>query len=270
MAERVLSGDGIATITNDLNRHGLRTSRDNEWDRHTVRHLLINPATAGLRRQPDGGVVDGEWEGAYSKDTWNRLCAILSDPARKTTHRLRNYLLTGLVYDTQDRQLITRYRKDQGDGTRLYRTPPRSGGDGVAIVADVVEGVVTEAVLRVTDDLVIPEPESATSPDMEGVQAKLDELAAMWARGDLTAGEWNAARGPLQARLAEARKTERRTPNVSEMDWGKPGLLRESWSGLTIQQKRQALELFIEKVVIAPSGPSNTVDPARVSMVWQA
>jgi hypothetical protein len=148
MADRILSGDGISTITKDLNNRGLRTSRGNEWDRHTVRQLLTNPATAGLRRQPDGGVVDGEWEGAYSKDTWNRLCAILSDPARKTTHRLRNYLLTGLVYDSQDRQLITRYRKDQGDGTRLYRTPPRSGGDGVAIVADVVEGVVTEAVLR--------------------------------------------------------------------------------------------------------------------------
>jgi DNA invertase Pin-like site-specific DNA recombinase len=271
MADRVLAGDGIATIAKVLNARGILTAQGNDWSRHTVRQLLTNPATAGLRRQPDGGVVDGEWEGAYSKDTWNQLCAVLSDPARKTTHRLRNYLLTGLVYDENGDRLIPRFRKNRRGGTRLYRTPPNAPGRGVVIVADVVEDLVTEAVLRVTDDLVIPEPtEQPDTADIDGIQAQLDALAEMWAKGELTAGEWNAARGPLQVRLAEARKTERRTPVVADMDWGSPGLLRASWNGLSLQQRRQAIDLFVEKVIIAPSGPANTVNPGRVSVVWRA
>lgn len=270
MADRVLAGEGIATIVKDLNARGLRTARGKEWGRHTVRQLLTNPATAGLRRQPDGGVVAGQWDGAYSKEVWNQLCAVLSDPSRKTTHRLRNYLLTGLVHDQEGRPLISRFRS-QGKGTRLYRTPPNSGGNGVQIVADVVEEIVTEAVLRITDDLQLPEPSTQTqTAEVGAIQEQLAGLAEMWGRGELTAGEWNAARGPLQARLAEARRNERRTPGVAQMDWAEPGLLRKSWEDLTIQQQRQAIELFVERVVIAPGHPSNTVDPNRISVVWKA
>jgi hypothetical protein len=265
MADRILSGEGVATIAKDLNARGLRTAQGNEWARNTVRQLLTNPATAGLRRQPDGGVVEGEWEGIYSKDTWNRLCALLSDPGRKTTHRLRSYLLTGLIYDTQGRHLITRYRRDQAGGTRLYRTPAGSGGGGVSISADLAEQIVIEAVLRITDNLAINEPESEQTPATDAIQAQLDDLAAMWGRGELTAGEWNAARGPLQARLAEARRSEQRRPQVSEMDWGSPGLLRAGWDGLSIQQQRTAIEMFVSKVIVAPSGTDR-----RVSVEWKA
>jgi DNA invertase Pin-like site-specific DNA recombinase len=269
MADRVLGGEGLATIVKDLNRRGIRTARGNTWARNVVRGLLTNPATAGLRRQPDGGVVEGEWQGAYSRQTWNQLCAVLADPARKTTHRLRSYLLTGLVYDEQGRRMVPRYRK-QG-GTRIYRTPPHSGGNGVQITAGPVEELVTEAVLRVTDDLEIPEPtDEQHTEQVEAIQGQLDELAAMWGRGELTAGEWNAARGPLRVRLGEARREERRAPGVLEMDWGRPGLLRAAWEGLTLQQRRQALDLFIDRVVIAPGGPANTVDLNRVRVVWKA
>jgi DNA invertase Pin-like site-specific DNA recombinase len=265
MADRVLAGEGIATITRSLNGRGLRSAQGKPWARNTVRQLLINPATAGLRRQPDGGVVEGDWDGAYSKATWDKLCPMLEDPSRKTTHRLRNYLLTGLIFDTQSRALISRYRATLEGGTRLYRTPTSTGGGGVTIKAEDVESLVVEAVLRVTDELVIPEPETDQTPASEAIQAQLDELAEMWGRGDLTAGEWNAARGPLQARLADARQSERKRPGIADMEWGSPGLLREKWDGLTIQQQRTAVEAFVERVVVAPVG-----DGQRVSVTWRA
>ena len=136
------------------------------------------------------------------------------------------------------------------------------------IVADVVEGTIIEAVLRVTDNLELPEPQPGPTPDTEGIQAQLDELADV-GQGELPP-ESGTPSGPLQARLTEARRTERRTPVVSEMDWGPPGQLRASWDGLSLAQRRQAIELFVERVVIAPSGAANTVDPGRVSVVWRA
>ncbi|MCH8984886.1 MAG: recombinase family protein [Acidobacteria bacterium] len=268
IGERVLRGEGINTITKDLNARGLKTARGNDWTRHTVRQLCVNPATAGLRRQPDGGVVPGQWEGAWHRDVWNRLCAVLDDPARMTTHRLRSYLLTGLVYDGEDRRLIAGYRK-RGNGSRIYRTPANSGGNGVTIPADVVEDMVIEAVLRITDTLEIPEPVNVSGVADE-IQAQLDDLAEMFGRGEITAGEWNAARGPLNARLVDARIRPQRA-TLDSMDWAKPGLLRASWDGLTLQQQRQAIDLFVDQIIISPGrSGSNTPDPNRVSIVWKA
>ncbi len=122
------------------------------------------------------------------------------------------------------------------------------------------------------DNLEIPAPVAQTaSDDVALIEAQLEDLAAQYGQGELTAGEWQAAKGPLRIRLAEARAAERRSPSVAAMDWGKPGLLRTSWDGLTIQQKRQALEMFIERIDIGPGKiGQNGPDPDRVSIVWKA
>ena len=267
VADRVLAGESISTVTRDLNGRKIRTPRGNEWSRNTVRQMLTNPATAGLRKQPDGGVISGEWDGAFSRKTWNQLCAILNDPARTTTHRLRSYVLTGLAYDTEGRKLVSYFRRNR----RSYRTPAGSGGGGVVIAADLVEGIVIEAVLRLTDDLKIAAVVTDDAAELESIEADLENLAEMFGKGELTAGEWNAARGPLQARLAEARRAERQAPRMTDMDWAKPGLLRASWDGLTIQQQRQAVELFVERVLIGPAKTGqNAPNTDRVSVVWKA
>jgi DNA invertase Pin-like site-specific DNA recombinase len=276
VANRVLAGEGISTITNDLTARGVRTATGNsEWHRRSVRQMLRNPATAGLRAQADGGVVVGEWQGAYSRDTWNQLCAVLDDPKRKTTHRIRSYLLVGLVYDQEGRRLASRhYQKTGRPGHRLYATPPRSKGrPGVTIRASLVEEVVTEAVLQLTDTLEIPAPvaDAATSDDVAAIEAQLEDLASQYGRGEVTAGEWQAAKAPLRIRLAEARAAERKAPPLVSMDWAKPGLLRTSWDELTIHQKRQALELFIDRVEIAPGDiGANGPHPERISVTWKA
>ena len=268
MATRVLSGESVSGITNHLNDWHWTTSQGRPWTRATVRQLLTNPATAGLRKQPDGGVVEGDWEGAYDRDTWNRLCAILNDPSRKTTHRLRSYLLTGLVYDPSARKMVTGHDK-RG---RIYRTDTTMGKTtrGASIGADLVEANVIEAVLKLSDRLVLKEPEKESPFALvDGLNAELDALAGMYGKGEITASQWNEARLPLQARLNEARKSVK-VP-TSTMDWATPGQLRAEWDTLSLAQRRSAIEEFVERVVILPAhGEGRKQAADRVSIKWKS
>jgi len=267
LGRRALSGEGISTMVTDLNRRGIKTSQGKAWSRASLRNMLINPATAGLRRQPDGSVIEGTWEGAWDRDTWNHICALLQDPARRTTHRLRHYLLTGLVTDSEGRKLVTGHDV-RG---RTYRTDSMAhpGPGQVSISADLVEKEMVRALFKITDKLELSEPSIEVADPVIEIQAELDALAEMFGRGDLSAGEWNAARGPLTERMKAARKTAAKAgARVSDMPWSEPGQLRKVWDALTIQQQRSAIELFIEAVVILPAKKgAQKQDTKRVKVV---
>jgi len=267
LGRRALSGEGISTMVTDLNAKGIKTSQGNAWTRAALRKLLTNPATAGLRRQPDGSVIDGTWEGAWDRDTWNRICALLNDPARRTTHRIRSYLLTGLVTDSAGRKLVTGH-DIRG---RTYRTDSMAhpGPGQVSISADLVEDVTTRTLFRITDKLEMSDPTTEMADPTVEIQNALNALAEDYGKGDLTAGEWNAAKGPLTERLKQARRSVAKAgARVSDMPWSEPGQLRKVWSGLSIQQQRSAVELFIEAVVVLPAKKgARSQDTKRVKVV---
>ena len=269
MAARVLAGESVSGITNDLNARGILTATGKPWSRTSVRWVLTNPASAGLVKQPDGGVVEATWEGAWDRDTWNRLCAILKDPSRKTTHRLRSYLLTGLLVDRSGRKLITghdhRGRKYRSDTT----VPGMTGG--VGIPADLVEQVVVDAVLDASDEIrKLDEPEvEAPFAEVDALQDQLDMLVEKWAEGEISTPAWNASRLKLEARLKDAKRSVK-LPSSAVTDWGTPGQLRSHWDELSLAQKRDAIEGFVERVVIWPGqGKGRKVGAARVDIRWK-
>lgn len=45
--------------------------------------------------------------------------------------------------------------------------------------------------------------------------------------------------------------------------------LRESWEGMTLKEQREALRLYIEKIIVHPRTPGKKIDPARVEIVWK-
>jgi site-specific DNA recombinase len=268
MGRRVLAGESVSGITKWLNEEDISTSQGRPWTRATVRQLLLNPATAGLRKQPDGGVVEGNWEGAWDKDTWNRLCGILHDPSRKTTDRLRNYLLTGLVHDPSARKMVTGHDK-RG---RIYRTDTTMGKTtgGASIGADLVEEVVTVRVLDASDKIVLTEPE-AENPFalVESLQAEFVALGKLYGDGEIDAEVFNTIRLPLQARIKEARKSVK-VPTSLVTDWGVRGQLRAEWDGLSLAQKRSAIEGFVERITILPAhGEGRKTAAQRVFIEWK-
>ena len=98
--ERYLEGEGAGAIASDLDRRGIRTTRDARWSRHTVLGMLANPACAGLVRS-DGELVRVTWKMIIPRRTFEAAVEM-----RKTTKLPAGapprsgkglYLLSGLI-----------------------------------------------------------------------------------------------------------------------------------------------------------------------------
>ena len=95
---------------------------------------------------------------------------------------------------------------------------PHNGGCGkTTVIADPVEQFIAEAVLHRLETPRLPEARKRTPEDSKGAewqseierrQGQLDDLAGMWADGEITRGEWLKARTAIEKRLATANTSD--------------------------------------------------------------
>src|SRR5690606_41962643 len=169
------------------------------------------------------------------------------------------------------------------DGTGVFRRAlrsPRPGGgcDGVGILVQPTE---QPAVDEVRQALGTPECRAARTADehaerreaalrkLEAIEQQREELAQMWGAGQLSAGEWQAARERLLERESQARHELADIPPPVRADLDG---LREAWPAMTLDERRELLRLIIEKITIHPSkkrgvGP---FDHSRIKIKWWA
>jgi hypothetical protein len=90
----------------------------------------------------------------------------------------------------------------------------------------------------------------------------------MWAAGELAAGEWSTARDQLSAseQALQVELTERAAPPDIE----RIRSARGAWAVLNLDERRQLLAIFTERIVIHPATPgAKRFDPDRVEIVWR-
>ena len=107
-----------------------------------------------------------------------------------------------------------------------------------------------------------PDDSSAsTVAELMAAQDRMAEMAAIYAAGNLTRAEWEAARAVLTERVssAEAVISEHAMPTLPTGD------LRKSWGGLDLDTKRAILRLMVDSITVAPAVPGRTYfDPERL------
>lgn len=104
--DRLLAGEtlyGICTSRNALGRRtrGRSNNKDGaNWSPKTLRGALTNPAPIG-KRSHQGALYDATWEPIVDRADWERVVALLSDPARKERGKnfgtARKYPLSGVL-----------------------------------------------------------------------------------------------------------------------------------------------------------------------------
>lgn len=82
-AKRILTGATPLDIRRSWESRGVPTSTGAAWSTTAIRKLLTSPRVAGLRLHPTVGEVDAEWPPILDRDTWDRLCEVLPDPAKR-------------------------------------------------------------------------------------------------------------------------------------------------------------------------------------------
>jgi DNA invertase Pin-like site-specific DNA recombinase len=245
----------------------LRAAR---WSRDAVKWILTSPATAKLAER-DGVLVDGWWPGPSVLDRarWEHVRSVLA-AHRPNPRRVRNYPLVGLLHDAAGHPM----NGTEDHGRVRYRV-----AGGVTPFLSVDAGLLEAEVVAQVDARVDPAALAAAAAGMDvdvaaelvGLQRHLAELAVRHATGDLTAGEWEAMRGPMRARLAVLESQDAAGPRsaVPETD---AATFAEAWERWDNPARRAALDAVVDRVVIAPrppGAPRNRWDPSRVHLVWR-
>lgn len=276
----VLGGKSLRRIATEWNAAGLRTTtKAKPWTALTVRRVLESPRYAALKVYRGQVVGAGTWEPLIDVDTHRGLVAFLSNPERvRHTSFERKYIGSGV------------YRCGRcGGGPMMHAYP---GGKWSARVYQCkahqhvtrrgepldqyVEMLVLER-LRTADVRVLL-PAGGETVDVgqlhakrAGLQARLDELAALFAEGAIDGSQLRRGTNELRAQLsgvdAALSELSRRSP-VAELvsDRAK---LDERWAALSPDlQGKVVAELMTVTVLPAPKG-SKGFRPEFIQIDWR-
>ena len=284
-AERLLAGESLRSIVNDLNTRGIRTPRGKTWLPGTLAGVLVNPRIAGLRAYKGSIVADGAWPAIITREQHERLELLRKDPSRRWVPRGRppQHLLAGLVECARCGEQANRMVNRPENGRDYYqcRKPPLGRGCGAGVSGRQLDQLVTERVFAALDSPEFTEALKAPRQD-EGLAAQLerDEDKLAW-----LGTEYAEDRLPEPAFLAAARKVEERikasrarlarqhrNAAVSAL----PASLEElrgAWDGWTLDRRRALIETLIIKVVVRPSELGSRTgrrfDRSRVTITWR-
>jgi site-specific DNA recombinase len=214
----VLAERSCTAIGRDLNAAGLRTTKratkgQGAFTHNGVKTLLLNPLYAGMKVYRGEVVGAGNWEAIVDESTWRSVCAILTDPDRRTNPNggNRRWLGTG-IYQCgvcaeagTEQTMIASYRDD---GSRVYRC---RGSKHLMRVADNIdEHVVDTLCARLARPDAAELLEDHDRPNMQALRQKSlvlrsrrDEAATAFADGDISVGQLRTITARVNAELAD-------------------------------------------------------------------
>ena len=291
MTERVARGETLTGIARSLNARGVPTRAGKPWNPTNVRRVVLNGTNAGLRFHKGREVGRAAWADVAIVDeaTWRRAHRVLTHEERATLHRrtARRYLLTGglLRCGVCGNPLMTK----PVNGRPSYACRPTTdqthpGCGGVTVIAEPVEAIIAEAVLRRIESPEFAEAlgreeghDADAAAQAATIEAEMAQLARDLSVGAMTLGEWKAMRPGYERRLADARSriaTDTTSAAVGPFA-GRPEELRQEWARRAddLDWRQAIVRSVLDHVVIAPTGRAsgNRFDSRRIGKpVWKA
>lgn len=281
LAERVLAGESIRSLSFDLNARGITTTTGGQWVPGVLRRMLKSARISGRREHKGEVVADAEWPAIITPETSDRLRAVLSDPGRRKNERVRSYLLPGLLICGHcGEPMVSRPRADRRRRYICARRPGSSACGKMAILSEELEALVTEMVFQRLEGPALSRALAARDGSREEnhqraideANGQLEQLAALYAEQRISVSEWMAARGPIEERLSRAKANLARTTGTSALEQfvGGGENVREMWPGLSLSRKRAVLFAVLDSITITAAVRGlNRFDPSRVAPKWR-
>jgi site-specific DNA recombinase len=282
----VLSGTSLRSIAADLNARELVTSTGKPWRQDTVRKVLLRPRNAGLMEHRGKVVGEASWPAIVPEELWRGVVAVLTDPVRRTQFSsVRRWMGSGL-YVCHCGALVRSYSNGTGRDWSHVAYACTSGVKHLTRKADEVDDLVTEFLIerlrRPGAAEVLDGPAAQDTSDdrvqVAALRARLDELAALFAAGDLNASQLRTASALLQRQLTEAESriadSSRTQVLVGLVDQADPAA---AWAGLDIDRRRAVIH-HLMTVTLLPSGKGRRkgwkpgesyFDPSTVRIDWK-
>jgi site-specific DNA recombinase len=259
----VLAGMSINQVAREWNIAGLKGTRGTTWSAPRIRRLLVNPRYAALKVHQGKVVGPGNWPPLIDEDTHRGLVAFLSDPSRIICTSFEKKYLGSGVYRCGVCGGLMRHAVPGGKkpGGRRYECKINQC---VVRIGEPLDEYVEMLVLsklgktgihtRIgSSDIDVTELHSRRA----ALQARLDELAAMFAEGAVDGSQLRRGTIELRTHLAGVDSVLAdlaRTSPVAGL-LGAADTLTERWRELTPDMKGKVVdELMIVRVMPAPRG----------------
>lgn len=289
ITRRLLAGESLYGITNDLNDRGIPApARADRWGKTSVKKIALRPSNAALRihhrGRPTEALYDGVWPALVPRAEWEAVTGLLTVPERRTNAvarpGARRHLLTWGVGECgvcgAFLRVAVKGNSTRGTRSHLYVCSEKGCvGRNEAAVDDLIARVVVARLAQ-------PDALDWLLGDEEEARQHAEEVVALRRRLDDAADQY--ADGKIEARMLE-RITERITPLIGAAERARDAAARgrdlttlhelagpeaeARWEGLAVAQQRAVLEtlgLRVRILRVVRRGPG--FDPESVAIEW--
>jgi DNA invertase Pin-like site-specific DNA recombinase len=290
LAGRLLAGETVQQMADDLNTRGITTTRGGQWAPRNLSRTLGNPLYGGeLAYQ---GEVIGSLNGVtpvLDADIYAAVQAKLG--ARKRGRRASGrYPLTGVVEcgNPNCTRRGTMAGHPRAGGVRAYICPVPVGGCGMSVLARPVEVIVRDRVLADLGDAAAREAMRQADDWLDEQRAKLrkalDDLDADLAETERKRAETPRTMVRLLGQYTRNRATMMLRYEITERELEElgpasapqeplPALTVEEWEQDTAPQEQAAIIRRLHlRITILPSARRGRApfDRSRVKITWTA
>jgi site-specific DNA recombinase len=264
-------------MARDFRERGVLDTHGNcNWTAQSLKRILTKPSVAGLATYK-GQLKDGPWEPILDRDTWERLCAKLNDPARRFDNMsneprwlLSGFALCGVCNNGQTVRAGGRRDNSFYACHKAYHLKRKT-----RFCDAWVERNVTAYLSRHGMDIGQPEPRPDI--DRDALQAEAKRLrnrkasqVRMHALGEIDDGDLAAGLRIIRDRLKviEAQLAQSNQPDPIPEFRGRHVATREIWQSLPLARKRAILRKLVT-VTILPTAARGKApfDPGSVRIV---
>jgi site-specific DNA recombinase len=293
--DRLLAGESLTKIRQDLNRRGIRSRTGAQWYNQTIRNMVLSPTYAGLRvHQRDQhdtlekailpGDIPVKWPPLVDLDKFWAVYRLLTDPVRKTTRPGRGiHLLSSIARCGECGGKLVRRGRD-GGGRHHPREQYFCRDHACAgIDKELLDGYVTERIVGWLSDPDVaaslqPAGDSATAQlaraDADRARAELEEWRQLAERGEVTPVTFARVEKAALERIAEAERRiqEAAMPTVLAGNLGPQA--QAGWDALDVTVRRQIVtavaSIQVHRIGRNAGGRDGPVHPVyRVGWTWK-
>lgn len=270
-ADRIIGGESVLGTAKWLNEQGARTTTGKLFIGQSLHASLTSGRIAGLRRMPNGDLLNGAWEPILSRERWTELMDAIGDRHRPRSAR-EPALLSGLVRCAECDSGM--YPARGGDPPVFYYScAKRMRGyscGSVSVNKDRLDSYVVERFLAEMPEVMRLSSPASKVAELEAEAADLTRRltalsSARFVDESITEAEFRAAREELVAR---ARLVEGDLEVARSADLG--GDLVERWESADVAERRAMLGKAIHQVRVSKSKKrGGRFDPSRVEVRWR-
>jgi site-specific DNA recombinase len=274
----VLAGHSLRAIATEWNSRGIFTTHNNKWTNLTLRRILSNPLYAGLVVYQGRVIGPGEWQPLFDLDTHRGLVALLSDPSRRASLSFaRKHLLSGIArcgICGEPLYIMYPHRDRPSYCCRLNVHVARS--------APLLDGYIEALVLEYLDrqDLGAGLRQHSAHVDVAklhtaraALAARLDELAGMFAAGEITGSQMRRGSADLRTEMSAIDSSLADAAAVSPLaalaTADEDTTLADRWKAASMDIKGRIVDELMVVTVHKGRPGMRTFDPDLIEIEWR-